>query len=62
MKVVFGMGGTKSRIYTYIHTTRALFPKVSRGVSDILPIRPRFTKMLSYENNADLTGGRPIAV
>jgi hypothetical protein len=39
-----------------------LYPRRGkRGISNIPPRHPRFTK-ISYEDTADVTGGKPIAV
>jgi hypothetical protein len=47
-------------ILIYIPLT--LYPRRgSRGISDINPRHPRFTK-ISYECSTDVTGGKPIAV
>jgi hypothetical protein len=46
--------------YTYIPLT--LYPRrSSKGISYILPSRPRFIKILAMSNTANVTGGKPIA-
>jgi hypothetical protein len=48
-------------VHTYIPLT--LYPRRgSRGISDILPRHPRFTKFIAMRNTADVKGGKPIAV
>jgi hypothetical protein len=49
-------------IHTYISLT--LYPRRgSRGISDIPPRRPRFTKKyLAMRNTANVTGGKPVAI
>jgi hypothetical protein len=49
---------------TYIYIRLTLCPrKDNRGISDIPPRHPRFTKnYLAMKTTADVTGGKPIAV
>jgi hypothetical protein len=49
-------------IHTFIHTTHALSPKGSRGISDIVPRPAFYQNYLPVRNTADVTGGKPIAV
>jgi hypothetical protein len=47
---------------SYIYIALELYPRWGyRGISDIPPRRPRFTKMLSYETTANVTSGKAIS-
>jgi hypothetical protein len=49
--------------HTFTYIPLMLYPRRdSRGISDISPKRPHFTKILAMSNTADVTGGKHIAV
>jgi hypothetical protein len=54
----------KSRICIHTYIPLTLYPRTgSRGISDIPPRHPRFTKnLLAMRNTADVIGGKPIVV
>jgi hypothetical protein len=50
-------------VHTSIPIPLTLYPRRgSRGISDIPPRHPRFTKKLAMRNTADVTDGKLIAV